>query len=146
MRETVCEVTVVRQEERAGRVRIEASHRNDARRMRDDVDHGATALRVSCSRDDAGGLVEQDVRNALLGEQPAVEANVVVRADESVQLPWLSVDGDPPGLDQVVGLPPRGDSGARDERVQARGYGTMLWLWWKTLSGSTRRFSATSRS
>ena len=78
MREAVGEVAVVRQQKRAGRVRIEPPDRHDARRMRDEVDDGAASLRISRRRDDAGRLVEQDVGEPLLRERLAVEADVVV--------------------------------------------------------------------
>ena len=44
MREPVCEVAVVREQERAGRVRVEPPDRNDTRRMVDEIDDGSRAL------------------------------------------------------------------------------------------------------
>ena len=79
MREAVGEVAVVRQEKRAGRVRIEPPDGNDARRVRDEIDYRAASLRIARGRDDAGRLVEQDVGDPLLRERLPVEADVVVR-------------------------------------------------------------------
>ena len=118
MRETVCELAVVRQEERAGRVGIEPADRHDARLARDELHHGAPSVRVARGRDDAGGLVEKQVREPLLRHRRAVDFDVVVRADERVQLTGPAVDGDAAGLDQVVGSPTRRDAGAGKERVQ----------------------------
>jgi hypothetical protein len=50
--------------------------------------------------------VQQHVREPLLRERRAVEAHVVIRTDERVQLPWLAVDRHAPGLDELVGATP----------------------------------------
>jgi hypothetical protein len=63
--------------------------------------------------------VQQHVGEALLGEWLAVELDDVTRCDERVQLTWLAVDGDATGLDQLVGLAPRRDTGAPEPGVQA---------------------------
>ena len=119
VREAMREVTVVRQEQRARRVGIEPPDRDDARGMVDQVDDGRPSLRVARGRHRAGGLVQQDVGERLLRERLAVEAHLVGRLHGGVELPHLAVHGDAAGLDQLVGLAPRGDPGARDEGVEA---------------------------
>jgi hypothetical protein len=51
------------------------------------------------------GSVQEHVRELLLRELLAVEADVVGSTDERVQLSRLAVDRDATGLDQLVGLP-----------------------------------------
>jgi hypothetical protein len=55
--EPVREVTVVREEERARRVGVEAADRDDAGRVVDEVDDGRATLRIAHGRDRSGRLV-----------------------------------------------------------------------------------------
>ena len=77
VRETVCERAVVRHDERAGRVGVEAADRDDVRLARDEVDDGLAALRVARGRDDAGGLVQEQVGEPLLRDRAAVDLDLV---------------------------------------------------------------------
>ena len=77
VRERVRERAVVREEEGAGRVDVEASDRDDARVVRDDVDDGAPPLRVARGRDVADRLVEQQVREPLRRDLDAVDLDPV---------------------------------------------------------------------
>ena len=77
MREPVRELAVVREQDRAGRVGVEAADGNDARRVVDEADDRRAALRVARGRDDAGRLVQQHVGELLLLQRLAVEAHVV---------------------------------------------------------------------
>jgi hypothetical protein len=45
----------------------------------------------------------------------------VVRADDRVQLPRFAVHAHASGENELVGAAPRGDSGSREERIQAHG-------------------------
>ena len=119
MREPVRERAVVRQQQCAGRVGVEAADGDDARRVRDEADHRRASLRVARGRDDAGGLVQEDVGEPLLRERLAVEAHVVVGADERVELPGRAVHGDAAGLDQLVGGASGRHPGAREPCVQS---------------------------
>ena len=121
VRERVRERAVVREEQRAGRVDVEAADRDDARVARDDVDDGAPSLRVARRRDVADGLVEQQVREPLRRDLDAVDLDPVGLLDEGVEPAGLAVHADAAGLDQVVGLPARGDAGAGEVGVQAHG-------------------------
>src|SRR5207249_823147 len=62
VREPVRERPVVREQERAGRVGVESADGDDARLGRHELDDGGTALWVARGRDDARGLVQEDVR------------------------------------------------------------------------------------
>ena len=84
MREPVRELAVVCQQQRAGRVDVKPADRNDACSVVDEVDHRATAARIARGRDHAGGLVQQDVGELLLGERLAVELDDILRGDERV--------------------------------------------------------------
>ena len=59
------------------------------------------------------------MRQLLLADPLAVDLDDVARGDEGVQLAPLPVDGDPPGLDQLVGRAARSDAGAREIPVEA---------------------------
>src|SRR5262249_61529791 len=76
-------------------------------------------LRIARGRDDAGGLAEQYVCAPLALEELSVDVDAVALRHECVQLPGLAVDRHPPGLDQFVGLSPRGDPGSGEVGVQA---------------------------
>ena len=87
MREPVRELAVVREQERAGRVGVEAADGDDARRVVDEVDDGRRALRVARGRDDAGGLVEQHVGERLRRDRLAVELDAVARSTNVFSCP-----------------------------------------------------------
>ena len=63
--------------------------------------------------------MQQDVGERLLGDGLAVDLDEVASLDERVQLPGLAVHEHAAGLDQLVGLAPRGDAGASEIGVQA---------------------------
>ena len=105
MGEPVRELPVVREQERSGRVRVEPSHRDDARLVRHELDDRRPALRVARRRDDVRRLVEDDVPEPLPRHLPPVHLDAVVCADDGVELPGLGVDRDAAGLDQVVRAP-----------------------------------------
>src|SRR6266542_3707826 len=65
MREPVRERAVVGEQERAGRVGVEAADRDDARGVTDEADDGRASVRIACRRHDAGRLVQQHVGELL---------------------------------------------------------------------------------
>jgi hypothetical protein len=77
MGETVRERAVVREQERAGRVRVEPAHRDDALGQVDEVDDGGTSLGVARRRDGAAGFVQEDVGEPLGGDGLAVHRDHV---------------------------------------------------------------------
>ena len=90
--EPVRELAVVREQERAGRVRVEPADRDDARLVADEADDGRPPVRVARGRDDARRLVQEHVGEPLRRERPPVELDPAARLDERVQLPGLAVD------------------------------------------------------
>ena len=68
MGEPVGERAVVREEQHAGRVAVEASDGHDADVAADEIDDGRPALRVARGRDRPARLVEQDVAQRLLAD------------------------------------------------------------------------------
>ena len=119
MREPVREQPVVREQERAGRVGVEPADRDDARLGGNEIDDGAAALRVADRRDDAGGLVQEQVRELLQRDRAAVDLDPVAGSDDGVELPGLAVDEDAAVLDQRVGVPARGDARAGEVGVES---------------------------
>ena len=77
VRQAVCERAVVREQECAGRVGVEAADGNDARRVADEVDDGSARMGVARGGDRAGGLVEQHVGELLRRDRLAVDLDAV---------------------------------------------------------------------
>jgi hypothetical protein len=77
MRQPVCELPVVREQQRAGGVCVESSDRYDARLGGHQADDGGAALRVASSRDHGLRLVQQEVREALRGHVATIDAHLV---------------------------------------------------------------------
>ncbi len=119
MREPVRERPVVRQEQRAGRVSVEAPDRHDPFGHVHELHDRGTSLRIACGRDRSGRLVQQDIPQLLQRDRLAVDLDSVVRLDEGVQLPRLTVDRDAALLDQLVCATPRRDTGPGQIRIQA---------------------------
>ncbi len=118
MREPVCKRAVVREQQRARRVGVEATYRHDAGLVLDELDDRRPAARVARGRHDAGGLVEEHVCEPLLRHGPPVHLDDVVARDERVELAGLAVHRHAPGDDQLVGLAPRRHSRTTQESVQ----------------------------
>jgi len=119
MREPVRELAVVRQQKRAGGVDVEPADGDDPTRMVDELDDGASPLRVARRRDRPGRLVQQHVGQRLELDRLAVELDQVPALDECVQLPRLAVHRHTAGLDQLVGAAARGDAGSGEVGVQS---------------------------
>jgi len=117
--EPVGERAVVREQEDAGGVDVEPPHRHDARLVLDEIDDGRPPLRVAGGRDDTRRLVQQHVGELLPRNRLAVDEHLVSGLDERVQLAGRPIHLHPPGLDQLVGLAARRDTGAREEGVQS---------------------------
>ena len=111
-------LAVVREEQGAGRVRVEPPDRDDARLVPHEVDDGPPSMGVAGRRDHSGGLVQQDVRKLLRCEEPTVEVDDITFLDKRVQLAAHAVDPHATGLDQLVGTPARGDTGASEVGVK----------------------------
>jgi len=114
----VREGTVVREEQRAGRVDVEPPDGDDVRGVLDEVDDGPPALRVARRRDDARRLVEEHVGELLLLDPPPVDLDDVAGEDERVQLAGQAVHPDTSRLDQLVGGSAGGDSRSGQIGVQ----------------------------
>jgi len=121
VREPVRERAVVREQERAGRVRVEAADRNDALREVDEIDDGPAPARIPGRRHRPGRLVQEDVGEPLRHDRVSVHFDAVSARDERVQSARITVDGDAARLDQIVRAPARRDPGAREIGVQPHG-------------------------
>jgi hypothetical protein len=118
VREAVRERPVVREQERAGRVCVEPPDRHDPNLVADEVEHRPAPLRVARRRHDAGRLVQEDIREPLLGDSLPVHLDDVASRDERVQLARRAVHAHASRLDQVVRLAARCHTGAGQVRVQ----------------------------
>ncbi len=121
MSEPVRERAVVRQQQRAGGVRVEAAYWHDALGDVHELDHGRPSLWIPRCRDRARRLVQEHVRQFLGRYQFTVDLDQVTGLDERVQPSRLTVHGHTAGLDQVVGGSPGGDAGPGEIGVEAHG-------------------------
>ena len=119
MGEPVGERPVVREDERAGRVDVEAADRDDPERVPHEADHGRPALGVARRRDDPRRLVQEQVGERLGRELGPVQLDPVAGLDERRQAGDLSIDPHPAGADQLLGASPGGDPCTREVGVQA---------------------------
>src|SRR5205085_2725082 len=77
VREAVSELAVVGQQQRAGRVGVEPSDRDDTRFGRHELDDGWAAVRVTGRGDDTRRLVEEEIGEPLLGYGTPVDLDPV---------------------------------------------------------------------
>ena len=114
------EVAVVGQQEQARGGAVEPADRYDPLGDVDEIHHGPAPALVAHGRDVAGGLVEHDVA-ATLGPQPlTVDADVLpIRIDHGAELTHhLTVDGDAPFENELLGLAPRGHAARGQDSLQ----------------------------
>ena len=83
-----------------------------------ELDDGPPSLRVLRGRDDAGRLVQQDVRERLRGDALPVDLDDIPRSDDGVELAALAVHHHAACRDQLVRPPPRRDARPGEERIQ----------------------------
>ncbi len=121
MGKLVCQSTVVRQQQRSGRVGVEPADGNDAGGMGDQTDDRRAALRIAGRRDDPGRLVQEDVGEGLQDDTSLIDLHPVATPDLRGELSRGTVDPDPPRLDQLVGTAARSDPRTRQEHVQSHG-------------------------
>jgi hypothetical protein len=108
MHETVRQGAVVREEQEAAALEVEAADRIDAGpQTRDEVAHGRPALRIGQRADDAAGLVQGDrprpggSRQALAVDGDLVPGGIRARPELADH---RAVDGDATRADQRFGL------------------------------------------
>ena len=113
------EISVVRQEERAGRVDVEPPDGDDARFERHEIDDGPPPLRIARGRHDARRLVQEHVREPLPLDARTVDLDDVVPPDDGVQLPLLAVHAHTSVADELVGATARRDPRPGEVGVEA---------------------------
>ena len=106
--DAVGQLAVVRQQQEALGVGVEAADGEHPRLVGHQLDDGRAPVGVLGRRDDAGRLVQQVVDEAGLGaDRRAVDLDEVdVGVDPPAEHGDLAVDGDPPGGDEVLAHPP----------------------------------------
>ena len=109
---------VVREQQGACRIHVEAPDRDDACLVRHERDDRRPTLRIARRRDHARRLVEQHIGEALLGNSAPVDLDDIAGQDERVQLAQSAVDPDTAGLDQLVRRSSGRNTGASEIRVQ----------------------------
>ena len=123
MSETLRQVAVIRQDEKAFGLRIESADIEKARQMRrQKIEDGVARAGIAARRNETGGLMQNDVEPALAVHHFAVDFDVIaflwlraeIRADPAV-------DRDPAGGNQFIAMPPRTKAGGSEETVQAHG-------------------------
>ena len=119
MREPVRELAVVRQQQRAGRVRVEPPDRHDALGQVHERDDRAAAPadRDAVVTTPAGLCSSTYASRCFATARPSTSTRS--RAATNVfSCPASPLTRHAPGLDQLVRLPPRRDAGPREVRVQ----------------------------
>ena len=96
------EIAVVREQERTCRIDVESPDRHDARLGRHELDDGPPPVRIARCRDDAGRLVQEDVRERLAHDAVAVDLDDVVLPHHGVQLTRLPVHSNAAVADELV--------------------------------------------
>jgi hypothetical protein len=75
-------------------------------------------VRIPRGRENAGGLVEENVRKRLGGDRTAVDLHRIRFGDEGGETGHLAVHADPAHADQFVSAATGGKSRAREISVQ----------------------------
>ena len=92
MRKPVGERPVVREQQRAGGVGVQPPDRHDARLVPDELRRPSAAPEGRAQSSRRRRLVEQDVRERLRLDEPAVDLDLVACSDDGVQLARHPVD------------------------------------------------------
>ena len=121
VREPVGQVAVVREEQQALGVGIEAADREHARLGGHELDDGRAPVRVARRRDHTRRLVQQVVDEVgRRRDRDAVDCDPLVsRIDPTAKRRDLAVDGDPPMLDELFARPAAAVAGARQDLLEA---------------------------
>ena len=119
MGKPVREISVVREEERSGRVDVEPPDGDDARLERHEIDDRPPPLRIARGRHDTRRLVQEHVCEPLPLDARTVDLDDVVPPDHGVQLPRLAVHAHTAVADELVCATTRGDTRSGEVGVEA---------------------------
>jgi len=121
MRETLGQVAVVCQDEKARGLSVEPANVEKTRQMRrQEIEDGVARVGIAAGRNESRGLVQNDVEPAFAVDQLAVHFYVValrrLRAEIGAD---LAVDPDPARGNQFIAIPARAETGRGEEAVEA---------------------------
>ena len=126
MSEAMPELAIVCENEQTFTLRIEPAHAEEPREFpRQQIENCVARVRVAFRGNETGRFVQNDREWKIDTNNFAVHFHVIALARLEAEVgARLSVDGDAPGLDQLIALPARADGGGSEETVQtqSRGY------------------------
>ncbi len=127
MGEPVGELTVIGQEDQAGRVDVEAAHRVQPQGRENQRHHRRAALGIASGGDHSEWLVDgEDDARGRLRDGPAIHFDLVGELDCPGRVGDLNTaDRHPPGANQPLGFAARGEAGRRQILGQAHLPGTI---------------------
>lgn len=123
MSETLSQLAIIGQDEKALGLRIEPANIEQARQMgREKIEDGVARVGIAARGNKTGRFVQDDVEAALAVHQLAIDFDVValrrLRAEVGAN---AAVDRDPPRGNQFIAVPPRAKAGGSEKAVQAHG-------------------------
>ena len=123
MGEALCEIAVVRQNEKAFGLRVEPADIEKTRQMRrQQIEDRVARLRITPRGNETCRLMQHDVKPALTVDKFAVDLDVIsftwLRAEISAD---LAVERDATGGDQFIAMPARTQTGRGEVAVEAHG-------------------------
>jgi len=127
MRQRICEIAVIRQQQNTGRIVIETSNRHEPHRLRtallaNEVSDGAPSFRIAHRRNDADRFVQYQHLTLRHDDRAAIDFDPIAVFDARAQLAHeLPVDAHFTGDDQFLRGAPRCYSGKREIALQSHG-------------------------
>lgn len=119
MHDPVSPLAVVRQQNQAGAVGVEAANRIDALGDGHKLHDGLLPVRGAPRTDVAGGLVECQISRRLHGENLAVDGDDRAHRRRLSYGGDLTVHGHPSCANQILGAPPGGHAGGGHDLLEA---------------------------
>jgi len=121
MRQALCEVAVVGEDEEAFGLGIEPADIEEARKLRrQKIEDGVARVGVGAGGNVAGRFVKDEVKTAFTAHEFVADFDVValrrLRAEVDAD---ATVDGDAAFSNELVAMPPRTDPGCGEETIQA---------------------------
>jgi len=122
MSEAMSELAVVCENEQTFTLLIEPAHAEEPREFpRQQIENCVARVRVAFRGNETGRFVQNDREWKIDTNKLAVHFHVIALARLEAEVgARLSVDGDAPGLDQLIALAARADAGGSEETVETQ--------------------------
>ena len=119
MRQTLCEIAVVRQDEESLGLRVESADIEKARELRrQEIENRVARIGIGTRRDEAGRFMQDDVELLLAVHELASDFDMIALRRLCAEVGAnATVDCHAPFGNQLVAVPPRTDAGCREETV-----------------------------